>query len=291
MRLWRRVFVVVALLVMASLVVPGQARAVCTRVADLPLHVVDGYVLVPATVAGTPVQFLLDTGAEDMLIEPAIADALQLPLRGMIRIYGTGGSQDAQVVSLPGLRLGDAALPARSAPVAALPITLRTTPPLAGLLGASVLSQFDIDLDIPGGRMALFLAGECPVPPGVVLPLDLTRSGEAFIPVRVNGQALLAQIDTGSRPNILTTAAARRLGIAVPTSANTAPGIDGQRLPLGHTQIRLGLGDGPDAPTPVSIGPLQLERGEMLLGLDVLARQRMWISYARRQISFARPAP
>ena len=224
-------------------------------------------------------------------MEPAIADALRLPLRGMTRIFGTGGSQDARLVLLPGLRLGDAAMPVQVAPVIPLPVTLNTTPPLAGLLGASLLSRFDLDLDVPAGRVSLFLPGDCPAPPGTILPLELSRANEAFIPVRVNGQRLVAQIDTGSRATLLATGTARRLGLDIPVSANTAPGIDGQRLPVGHVRVRLALGDGPDAETPVSIAPVQMDQGDMLLGLDVLGRQRVWIGYARRAVSIARLPP
>ena len=269
---------------------PAGAQGSCVRVADLPLRLIDGFPVVPASIAGAPVSLLLDTGAQGMLIEPAAADSLHLPLRGMTRIFGTGGSQDARLVLLPGLRLGGAAMPAQIAPVAPLPIALDAVPPLAGLLGASLLSQFDLDLDVPGGRASLFLPGDCPLPPGTVLPLDLTRAGEAFIPVRVNGQPLVAQLDTGSRATLLATGAARRLGLTIPTSANTAPGIDGQRLPLGHTRVRLALGDGPDADTPVSIAPVQLDQGDMLLGLDVLGRRRVWLAYARRSVSLG-PLP
>ena len=274
----------------AGLLAPAASSAACNSVVDLPLREVEGYPVVTGSILGQPVSFVLDTGAEGMLIEPAAAERLHLPLRGMTRIQGTGGSQDARIVLLPGLRLGDAAMPSQLAPVLPLPITLTTAPPLAGLLGASLLQQFDLDLDIPGARISLSLPGACPTPPGTILPLTLSRSGEALIPVRVNGQGLTAQIDTGSRPTLLTKRAAERLGLEMPVSANTAPGIDGQRLPTGHTRVRLGIGGTPDADTPISIAPLQLD-ADLLLGFDVLRRQRVWIGYARREVSFARPPP
>lgn len=247
--------------------------------------------LVPASIGGVAVHFVLDTGAEGILLEPAMAEMLQLPLRGMTRIHGSGGSQDARLVLLPGLRLGGAAVAAQVVPVAPLPIRLDAVPPVAGLLGSGVLLPFDLDLDVPGRRLGLSLAGDCPTPPGIVLPLELTRSGEAFFPVRVNGQMLVAQLDTGTRPNLMTTAAARRLGIEIPTSANSARGIDGRAIPLGHVQVRLALGDGPEVVTPVSVGPVQVARGDMLLGLATLGLQRVWIGYGRREISVARRPP
>lgn len=277
--------------VLAAPFLAGTARAACSRIAEVPLRLVEGYPLVPAMLAGQAVSLLLDTGAQGMLIEPSIAQSLGLPLRGMTRIFGTGGSRDAPLVLLPGLRLGNAAMPAQVAPVAPLPITLRTDPPLAGLLGASLLSLFDVDLDIAGGRLSLMEAGGCAPFAGTTLPMRLSRAGEAFVPVRVNGQRLVGELDTGSRATLLTVDAAAELGVDAPISANTAPGIDGQRLPLGHLRVRFAFGDAPEVDTPVSIAPVQIDGGDMLLGLDQLARQRLWIGYAARQLTLGPRLP
>lgn len=269
-----------ALLALPFLTAPAAAcRRV--RVADLPLRLIEGYPIVPASIAGQPVSLLLDTGAQGMLVTPAIAAALALPLHGMTRIYGTGGSQEARVVQLPGLRLGGAAMPDQLAPVAPLPLALTINPPLAGLLGGSLLAHFDLELDVPAGRAALWSSEDCPAPPlaGTTLPIEVSRGGEPFVPVRVNGQTLLALLDTGSRATLLSQGAARRLGLSAPVSANTAPGVDGQLLSLEHVRVRLSLGDEPPEDTPISIAPLQLERGDMLLGLDQLGRRPVWLAY------------
>ena len=262
----------------------------CTRVkvAELPLRLVEGYAVVPASLAGQAVSLLLDTGAQGMLVTPEPAATLALPLAGTPRIFGPGGSQEARVVALPDLRLAGVPMPEQLAPVAPLPALPAVTPPLAGLLGAGLLRQFDLELDVPGGRLTLWSGAGCPLPAGIALQMEITRAGEAFVPVRVNGRTLLAQLDSGSRATILSTAAARRLGLDAPVSANTAPGIDGNRLPVGHTRARLGLGDERAEDWPVSIAPLQLERGDMLLGLDRLGRRRVWLFYGARIAVFAR---
>jgi predicted aspartyl protease len=260
----------------------ATAAQACDRVkiAELPLRLVENYVIVPASLAGQPISLLLDTGAEGMLVTPAMAEALRLPLNGLTRIYGTGGSQQVRVVRLTALRLGDAPMPSQLAPVAPLPLDLPMTPPLAGLLGASLLSRFDLEVDIPGRRIALWSPDSCAGQPGISLPLTLSRASEPFIPVQVNGQTLLAEVDTGSRASILSTAAARRLGLDAPISANTATGVDGTRLPIGHTRMMFALGGDKPEDMPVSISPLQLDRGDMLLGLDQLGRRPFWLNYA-----------
>ena len=255
----------------------------CTRilVADLRLRLVEGYPLVTAAIAGRPVSLLLDTGAQGMLITPEAAQSLGLPLAGMTTVFGTGGSQPARVVSLPGLRLGGADMPGQLAPVAALPAQLQADPPLAGLLGASVLARFDLEIDVPASRIRLWSPSPCPPGvPGPALAMEVTRAGEPFIAVQVNGQPLLALLDTGSRATLLTEATARRVGLVAPPSANMGAGLDGSRMQLAHGRVRMQLGPHAMNAAPVSVAPLQLERGDMLLGLDQLRQQPVWLGYA-----------
>ena len=257
---------------------PAQA---CTRAAELPLRLIESFPVVSATLAGQPVSFVLDTAAQGMLVTPAMAAALGLPIAGATRIFGTGGSIEAPVVRLTGLRLGGARMPDTLSPVAPLPLTLTADPPLAGLLGANLLARFDVDLDIPARRIALYAARSCPAPAGgTVLPMQVSRAGEPYLPVRINGQVLLALVDTGSRATLLTRETAARLGVQAPISANTAPGIDGERLPVEHSRVRLSLAGEPETDTPVSIAPIQLDHADLLLGMNVLARRRVWLGYA-----------
>ena len=74
--------------------------------------------------------------------------------------------------------------------------------------------------------------------------------------------------------------AAERLGLGGPGSANLARGVDGSNLPIRHLRVhRLQVGSEVTADAPISVSPLQLGRGDMLLGLDYLGRHRVWISY------------
>ena len=51
-------------------------------------------------------------------------------------------------------------------------------------------------------------------------------------------------------------------------------------MALQYVRVRLALGDGPEAEVPVSAAPIRLERADLLLGLDVLGRQAVFLSYA-----------
>ena len=277
-----------------ALLLPLLARPAlaCARqlVAALPLRLVDGYPVVTGSIAGQAVSLVLDTGAQGMLINPEFAAAARLPLRGMVPISGTGGGSTlARLVLLPGLRLGGATMPDQVSPVAALPVTLTTEPPLAGLLGASLLSRFDVEIDVRGGRLMLWAASSC-VEPGTTLPLEVSRVGEPFLPVRLNGENLLALLDTGSRATLLTEQTAKRLGLAPAISLDKAAGVDMRPVATWNVLVRLALGSEPPVPTPVRVASLTLEHGDMLLGLDVLRRRRFVVAYGRGEVTFA-PAP
>lgn len=274
------------------------ACAQCPRapVAEVPIRLVEGFPIIAARIGATPVSMVFDTGAEGDLLLPEAAEALGLrALPGLTtRMFGTGGARDVPTVLLEGVRLGGVALPAIATPVTALPALPRTEPAVAGLLGAPLLASYDVDLDVPHGRMGLYPAGACATPPAemATMPLEVTAAREAFLTVRVNGQNLLALLDTGSRATLLTAAAARQLGVRAPVSANTARGVDGERLPLEHARVReMAVAADARRDVPVSVAPLQLGRADMLLGLDYLGQRRVWISYASGVLGIGVPRP
>ncbi|HYZ64284.1 MAG TPA: retropepsin-like aspartic protease [Acetobacteraceae bacterium] len=281
--------------------VSSGAQGACRleRAADVPVRVVEGFPIVSASIGAKPVSLLLDTGAQGHLVLPDAVTALGLQvLPGTVPVVGTGGTSQAPVAVIEGLRLGSVSLPPAPAPVIPLPALPRVSPMLAGLLGAPLLARYDLDLDVAAGRIGLYEAGGCGAavpalgPLMTVVRLQITPDREALLPVRVNGQDLIAVLDTGSRATLLTEAAGRRLGLHAPVSANTATGVDGQRLPLQHVRVReLSVGDDVRRDAPVSIAPLQLGPADMLLGLDYLRQRRVWISYVTGQLAIALPSP
>ena len=238
--------------------------------------------MVTAEVNGQAATFLLDTGAQGMLLLPDAVARLGLPADAgrTTRMLGTGGVRDAPNAVLRGLTLGGTPLPGGSVPTAALPGVPATDPPLAGLLGAPLLRAYDVELDMRAGRLVLLAPTGC-APAGAAVALQPLGNGDLALPVRVNGAVLLAIPDTGTRITLLSDAAAARLGLDAPVSASTARGIDGQRATLRHLRLRT-LQVGPDvaATMPVSVTDLQIAPAEMLLGLDWFSQRRVWLSYA-----------
>ena len=288
-------------LLAASLLAAGSARAACTLQprATVPLRAIEGFPVLDAAINGIRVTFLLDTGAQAHLVLPAAQAALRLPqLPGAVPLIGTGGARAAPLVLLHGVTLGPVRLPPAPTPVAPLPAVPHVAPMLAGLLGAPLLENFDLDLDVAAGRLDLFQAGGC----GGALPdlaarqtvinLAITPDGQALLPVAINGLTVVALLDTGSRATLLTAGAARRLGLSAPESANTARGVDGERVPVGHTRVQaLAVGNDIRRNVPISISPLDLGPADMLLGFDYLRQRRVWFSLVNQLLVIALPSP
>ena len=267
--------------------------------AIVPLRAVEGFPVITARIGATPVSFLLDTGAQAHLILPEAQAALGLPvLPGSVPLLGTGGGRQAPIVLLEGVQLGPVRLDPAPTPVAPLPAVPHVTPMLAGLLGSPLLMRFDLDLDVRAGRLGLYEAGACGAavpalaPRMTAVPLEVTADRAVLLQVRINGEALIALLDTGSRATLLTEDAARRLGLKAPVSANTARGVDGELLPVAHLRVReMAVGDDVRRDVPVSIAPIQLGRADMLLGLDYLRQRRVFISLVNQLLVIALPSP
>ena len=285
--------------VLAGIAAPLAAHAQCRLgpSAVVPLQAVEGFPVIAASVNGTPVTFILDTGAQAHLVLPAAEAVLRLrPMQGTVPLIGTGGAREAPLVVLEGVSLGGVVLDPAPTPVTTLPVVPRVTPLLAGLLGAPLLEQFDLDLNVPAERLGLFTAGGCggALPElaarQTVIPLVITPDRQALLEVAIDGQSVIALLDTGSRATLLTQAAADALGLHAPISANTSRGVDGESLPVGHTTVReMTIGDDVIRGMPVSISPVQLGRADMLLGLDYLRQRRVFISYVTSRLVIALP--
>ena len=92
---------------LATLPLSAHAQCRLAPSAIVPLQAVEGFPVLAAAVNGTPVTFLLDTGAQAHLILPAAEAVLRLrPMQGVVPLIGTGGARDAPAGRARGRRLG-----------------------------------------------------------------------------------------------------------------------------------------------------------------------------------------
>ncbi len=285
------------LAVCAVLAAAGPALAqACLRqeLAEAVLRDDDGFISMPVAIDGQAASLLVDTGSDTGLLTQAAAGALGLrrdPGRQTL-LRGTGGTGERVPNVLLPLAIGGMQLEQASVPVGSLPAMPVVDPPVAGLLGADVLSRFDLELDLPHRRIGFWRIGTgsvaCAPPPGRVgtyQAIPLRRDGDRLeLDARLDGRPISVLVDTGARSRILSTAAARRLGVdgdrlgADPGGVNA--GIDlHPREYHWHRFQRLAIGT-ETVDDPVLTVASLAEPVDLLLGADWFAAHQVWISYA-----------
>ena len=297
------------------LLAAGWAHAECRkqRMAVLPLTLWDQKLYVSATVNGTKLRFFLDTGSAVTTLSQAAAEMLNLP-RDFDRsadMLGVGGVESRLTLVGPAtFGLGGLSWTLPAVPVAAFAARLADGTQVGGLIGADVLSRYDLDLDIPGRQLGLWQVTGCdtvtPDWPGEAgsarldeagsASLDVDTSRHATVPVRVDDVAVQLMLDTGSPGLMLSTRAAARAGappeLLEESRRLSGTGINDRAFSAWlHIFARLEVagvrfGD----VRAVVVSPGRLGRGDGLLGLDYLKRGRVWLSYSTGRIFMQAPA-
>ncbi|WP_428391937.1 aspartyl protease family protein [Lichenicoccus sp.] len=285
----------------ACLIAAPPARAEsCQRVASLPLRDDGGFLSVRASIAGTPVRLMLDTGSNAGLITPNAVQVLGLRIDPgtKVAVQGTGGSaQRVAVAQAARLTLGPLVLGDIAMPIATLPAAPRLTPPVGGFLGGDVLSHFDLDIDVPRGRIALWRITPGCTPPawlGTADSAPLVAHGDRLsLTVTLDGEKVSALLDTGARSRVVSDATARRVGVNAATLA-TEPGGISSGVGLApqfyhwHRFANFTVGHAVESNPVLTVAPLD-SRFDMLLGTDWLAHREVWISYAADTLFFSKP--
>ena len=271
---------------------PGSLAKGCQRErrADLRLQTSRNFLLAPVTLNGHAALMVVDTGAEVTTITPEAAAALRLPHdphHGSV-FLGVSGPTRAENVRLDHLALGRIERHDLSLGLGVMPPFPGFSPPVAGLLGTDVLAGYEVELDLPERRMALYAPGSCggapPWAANAAVRFDRTRSGLAFVNAVVDGRRVRALLDTGARTTLLARETAQTIGITEEAMAHD-PQRRGYGIGLGAISIRshrfneLGLPGAMGYNVSANIADLRLPGVEMLLGADYLGPRKTWIWY------------
>lgn len=262
------------------------------RVADLPL-LANVRPMVEATLDGKPVAVLIDTGGAISAVSQSAADNFSLRTTDQyMSIGGVGNVERAPVVILRNLVLGNGYARDREMPVLQnLPRKVNGLPFL-GIFGADFLSNYDVDIDVPGHRFRMYTLSSCgpqiaPLdPPYFELPfqIDVTKIN---IDIQLNGALLHAIFDTGAETTLITQGDAMRAGVQR---------ADLQKDPFhhhhgdAHNEIdlwlhrfgRLEVGAESMNNFRFTVGDPETE--QTILGADFMRFNRIWISYPRQTL-------
>jgi predicted aspartyl protease len=255
--------------------------------------------LVQVAFDGKPATLLLDTGAvTTMLTQDAVQRlGLRAERTGTITLQGVGGDSTAAVVRVRGMQLGNVTL--ADQPVVVTSFPLRGFPGTVpdGLLGTSTLGQFDVDLDLPHGRLGLYSARNCVsgTPDWIephILKSDETyapRPDLAYLQVMLDDMPFYAIVDTGASVSFVDARAAQAAGTTSEAlrevKSDLVHGVAPQDATVRRHQFRsLIIGLENYAHPMMTIGDLAPGIGGILLGVDYARTHRLWISYASRRV-------
>lgn len=293
------------LLVLLLLTLPLAARACeVTRAATVPVAVAGAVLTVPVEVNAMTGTFLLDTGAQRSVVTHDGVRRLNLARDQWVATTtkGVGGLQRYPNADPASLSLGGVPLHRRTSTqdtslvVADMPVAVNVD----GLLGRDFLSVFDVDLDLPNRRLALYRVNGCagrflPWTGGYIgvpfmLPVDA-----AVIPVTIDRVQLRAILDTGATTSLVAAPGMYRLGLRADDlsrdATQTVTGV-GPRQLIAHRHrfAAMQVADQSVGSPTLWVEPTQLVPiADMLLGADWLLGRRVWISFATRQVFFASP--
>jgi len=270
-----------------------NSQCVMREVADMPVLSDRGQPIVKVGINGTPVAFMVDTGAHISTVTPEAVDALRLPVdRSHYAILnGIGGATFAYKTTVDMMDLGTAA---------AHKVDLWEAGsfghrkidglPLDGLFGADFLANYEVEFDLPAHHVSLYLAHNCnkdfPQPwEGLVYKQAFQLEDETAIRfvAQLDGKPVRMQLDSGAL-TLFDLDAAASTGATPSTMAGDRKvmthGIDGNPMPayihrFGSFQI------GRERVTPFWSAVADIQSSP-LLGADFLRNHRVWVSYAHQ---------
>ncbi|GGF08932.1 hypothetical protein GCM10011611_13010 [Aliidongia dinghuensis] len=225
---------------------PGFAATECALklVASIPTEVTPANTVVASVkINDTPATLRIDTGGATSALSIKFAERLGMPIETMEGVYyGLTGRALDHKTHVRDLHLGDAV--SHNADFALMPIGGDGTDGRwVGLFGADYLQNYDVEFDFAGGKMNLFSQDHCEgnvvywAPEFFKSPIRYEQGilHRPLMEIAVDGQRMLALLDTGAPTTFMSLASARgRLDISTDTpdtpKTGHTMGVEGVKL-------------------------------------------------------------
>ncbi|HEV2174271.1 MAG TPA: retroviral-like aspartic protease family protein [Nitrospira sp.] len=287
---------------LALLAEPGFAIGQCTsrHHTDIAINMAPGLPLISISAGQKQTTLIFDTGAERTILDLSTVERLGLQShRAYPRsVQGLTGVVVAGTVDLP-LKAGETSLPNHG--VLAGSLTLPTLGDRApdGLLGADILSNFDVDVNLSGDIVRLFDLPSCADErpawawPYMAIPANRSLHNHLFFWITVDGHRLAAIFDTGARHSLIDERTARAIGVNSQTlmrdPSTIIHGITGGAIPTHvHNFGRMIIGDERSDRPAFVVTKLGFDDADLVLGVDYLGTHQVWLSYETRQVFIVR---
>jgi predicted aspartyl protease len=270
----------------------GGGGGSCRVATSGDLHVLNagGSPIVKVTVNSHPVAFIIDTGAVVSSVWPQQVEKLGLQASvAPVRMMGAGGATVGGVAVADQIALGTAT----ASNVAFVTVGEfgdgRTVEglPVVGLFGGDFLSGYDVDYDLPAGRITLYDRQGCdkdalPTWDGrfykVKVDHDRIDQTKIIVHLKLNGHPIDAYLDSGASQTLISRDDALAAGVNPSDFAadrkGTAHGIDDSKIVrFLHHFDSLELGPFQFKHPALSVG----ETGTTLFGAEFFRHHRIWI--------------
>ena len=296
----RHLFGALLLILLARCETAPDMSCDLTKIAEMPLQVQDRLLVVPVGINGNWTQLVVDTGAERTTISDSAADRLGLPHdpKYTTQSLGIGGATTTTDVTIDRLVLGGVRFPVPRIAVGTFKLQTERGLNADGLLGADILLGFDMDIDVPNGKLTLYRSRVCPgtQPPWPFPSVEIvgvrTRKDRLLLPFTLDNFEGLGILDTGAQGNVVGHDLARRMGLNDQTMAGDRVvrqrGVGGESISHLHRFKLLRIGPVVELAPMITVLPSDFGVGDALIGEEFLQGRRVWLSFRNRQVFVSR---
>ena len=290
----------VAALTLGFILAGAPALAACklSKIVELPVTMSGLRPIVTVGINGRDARLVADSGAFHSIISPGSAAEYGLKLThapyGMT-IDGIGGDAEAWVSTVKTFTL--AGYPIHNVEF----LVGGSETGSFGVLGQNVLGLADVEYDLAGGAVRLWVAKGCEhkvltywagdKPISVMDIADVSVERQTTGTAYVNGVKVRVTFDTGAGTSLLTLAAAARAGVKPSDPGVVYEGGTGgfgrRTVPTWIARFSsFKVGDEEIRNTRLRIGEIGLDGVDMLLGADFFLSHRVYVANSQRRLFF-----
>ena len=307
---WRR-RAAMAMLSLAAALPAAHADCKFKRVATIPVEWVDVRLTLAGSINDTPMQMVVDTGAQRTVVSGPLAEKLKLPLVHVNNVQvGVGGRSEESMSRLDELSLGRYQW--HRAKVAVVWNSGGHLPDV--LVGAAAL--FERDVELTDQQMSFFSGTDCEDAelgywadgvPWVPMFAKTAEDLRVKVTVQVNGVPVLALVDSGAPFSVLDATVARRLGFepddpalrtgvvggigkhlnAVSVIALDSLAIGPEIVKRPRIQVTDLWGSAQHDLPPTQAGDFFAARPTMILGADFVRSHRLLFANSQHRLYFS----
>ncbi|MHA4837896.1 retropepsin-like aspartic protease [Sphingopyxis sp. MSC1_008] len=315
MALTRYRYSLVAFGLLGALVVAEQARATFTEqpvtiaapsATMQPLGILpSGHPVVQVSIDGSaPKRFVIDTAASSTTIMPK----LRAEMPGLVAklsddpLNGAGGRTDVETTVAKKVEVAGHVF--HSPELMLLPPGPTDHLGVDGILGADIIADFAVEMDMPGRRWRMTPKLEAGMLEGLnaSVPFVLDDMRAPRLTIRLNGVEVPAILDTGARGTIINWAAAKSIGLSPDSpglaKASDIKGATNHAMPSVEAPIdALTIGDANVEGRKVRVADLPifkvlgftLQQPAVILGIDMFADRRFVIDHPGLRLHISPP--